>query len=41
VGRRRLDRLTEGGFLILDDAGLRTTPAGRQRLNAVIGELLG
>jgi putative oxygen-independent coproporphyrinogen III oxidase len=41
VGRRRLDRLADGGFLVLDDTGLRATAAGRQRLNAVVGELLG
>jgi putative oxygen-independent coproporphyrinogen III oxidase len=36
----RLDRLIGGGFLLLDDVGLRATAAGRQRLNAVLGELL-
>jgi oxygen-independent coproporphyrinogen-3 oxidase len=36
----RLDRLIDGGFLLLDEAGLRATAAGRQRLNAVIGDLL-
>src|SRR5205814_9578077 len=36
----RLSRLVEGGFLVLDDAGLRATDAGRQRLNAVLGALL-
>ncbi len=36
----RLDRLIDGGFLVLDGAGLRATAAGRQRLNAVIGDLL-
>jgi len=36
----RLRRLIDGGFLVLDDAGLRATPAGRQRLNAVIADLL-
>jgi len=35
-----LDRLIGGGFLLLDDAGLRATTAGRQRLNAVLAELL-
>jgi len=25
---------------VLDEAGLRATPAGRQRLNAVLGALL-
>jgi len=37
---QRLARLTNGGFLVLDDAGLRTTPAGRLRLNAVLAALL-
>jgi len=36
----RLARLVEGGFLALDGAGLRATPAGRQRLNAVLAALL-
>ena len=36
----RLERLIEGRFLTLDEEGLRTTPAGRLRLNAVIGSLL-
>jgi putative oxygen-independent coproporphyrinogen III oxidase len=36
----RLARLVEGGFLILDEAGLRATTEGRQRLNAVLGALL-
>jgi oxygen-independent coproporphyrinogen-3 oxidase len=40
LDRRRLARLIDGGFLVLDDVGLRATPAGRQRLNTVIGELL-
>ncbi len=35
-----LARLIEGGFLALDPAGLRATPAGRQRLNAVLAALL-
>jgi putative oxygen-independent coproporphyrinogen III oxidase len=38
--RRALDRLIAGGFLILDDAGLRATAAGRARLNAVLPALL-
>lgn len=38
---RRLRRLIEGGFVILDEAGLRTTPAGRLRLNAVLAALMG
>ena len=41
LDRLRLGRLIDGGFLVLDDAGLRATSAGRQRLNAVVGELLG
>jgi len=36
----RLAPLIEGGFLELDDAGLRATAAGRQRLNAVLAGLL-
>ena len=36
----RLASLREAGFLILDANGLRATPAGRQRLNAVIDYLL-
>jgi putative oxygen-independent coproporphyrinogen III oxidase len=36
----RLGRLIDGGFLVLDEAGLRATAAGRQRLNAVIADLL-
>ena len=36
----RLRNLIDGGFLTLDDNGLRATPAGLQRLNAVLGELL-
>ena len=36
----RLGRLIDGGFLRLDEAGLRATAAGRQRLNAVISDLL-
>jgi oxygen-independent coproporphyrinogen-3 oxidase len=35
-----LRTLIDGGFLALDDAGLRATPAGRQRLNAVLARLL-
>jgi putative oxygen-independent coproporphyrinogen III oxidase len=37
---RRLERLMEGGFVELDEQGLRATSAGRQRLNAVLAELL-
>jgi oxygen-independent coproporphyrinogen-3 oxidase len=40
LDRQALDRLVDGGFLVLDESGLRATAAGRQRLNAVIGELL-
>jgi oxygen-independent coproporphyrinogen-3 oxidase len=36
----RLDRLVDGGFLILDDHRLAATPAGRQRLDAVLRALL-
>ena len=38
---RRLRRLIEGDFAILDEAGLRATPAGRLRLNAVLAALIG
>ena len=41
VDPARLDRLVRGGFLAVDDTRLRATDAGRQRLNAVLGELLG
>lgn len=40
LGHDRLGRLIDGGFLVRDDEGLRTTPTGRQRLNAVTGALL-
>ena len=36
----RLERLIAGGFLVLDDDGLRATDAGRQRLNSVLAALL-
>ncbi len=36
----RLARLVDGGFLVLDETGLRATSAGRQRLNAVLAALL-
>ena len=36
----RLKRLVDGGFVTLDDAGLRATDAGRQRLNSVLAALL-
>jgi putative oxygen-independent coproporphyrinogen III oxidase len=38
---RKLLPLVEGGFLILDQERLVATAAGRQRLNAVLGALLG
>ncbi|MDM7945757.1 MAG: radical SAM family heme chaperone HemW [Oceanibaculum nanhaiense] len=37
----RLERLVTGGFLIADEAGLRATAEGRQRLNALLPALLG
>jgi oxygen-independent coproporphyrinogen-3 oxidase len=36
----RLKALTEGGFLVCDEDGLRATEAGLTRLNAVLGHLL-
>jgi oxygen-independent coproporphyrinogen-3 oxidase len=39
--RARLDRLIGGGFLVLDETGLRATAEGRQRLNALLPALLG
>jgi putative oxygen-independent coproporphyrinogen III oxidase len=36
-----LDRLIAGGFMTLDANRLTATIAGRQRLNAVLGQLLG
>jgi putative oxygen-independent coproporphyrinogen III oxidase len=38
---RNLSPLVDGGFLILDRERLVATAAGRQRLNAVLGALLG
>ncbi len=38
---RRLRRLIDGGFVTLDETGLRTTPDGRLRLNAVLAALMG
>ncbi len=35
-----LERLAAGGFVEIDAAGLRATPSGRLRLNAVLAELL-
>jgi putative oxygen-independent coproporphyrinogen III oxidase len=40
VDATTLARLIDGGFLALDDEHLRATPAGRLRLNAVLGALL-
>ena len=37
---RKLARLIDAGFLALDAERLRATPAGRQRLNAVLISLL-
>jgi oxygen-independent coproporphyrinogen-3 oxidase len=36
----RVGRLVEGGFLVRDEAGLRATPSGRQRLDAVLRALI-
>ena len=36
----RMARLSESGFLVVDERGLRATEAGRQRLNAVLAALL-
>ena len=36
-----LERLVDGGFVVHDSAGLRATPAGRQRLDAVTAALFG
>jgi oxygen-independent coproporphyrinogen-3 oxidase len=36
----RIQRMVDGGFMVLDRAGLRTTPAGRTRLDAVLAALL-
>ena len=36
----RLAMLIEGGFLDLDEIGLRATTAGRLRLNALLGRLI-
>jgi oxygen-independent coproporphyrinogen-3 oxidase len=37
---QRIERLVGGGFLCLDEAGLRATEAGIERLDAVLGALL-
>jgi len=36
----RLDDLVDGGFVVLDERGLRATAAGRQRLNAILAVLV-
>ncbi len=41
LDERGLKELIEGGFIVRDATALRATPAGRQRLNAVLGLLLG
>ncbi len=40
VGERRLAPLMEAGYLEVDAGHLRATPAGRQRLNAVLERLV-
>ncbi len=40
LGESRLAALREAGYLLIDSAGIRTTAAGRQRLNALCGYLL-
>jgi putative oxygen-independent coproporphyrinogen III oxidase len=40
LDRARLPDLVAGGFVELDERGLRATTAGRQRLNAVLAALL-
>ena len=40
IERGRLEPLIDGGFLVLDDNGLRATATGLLRLNAVIAALL-
>jgi oxygen-independent coproporphyrinogen-3 oxidase len=40
VDRAALARLIDAGFVESDDAGLRATPAGQLRLNAVLAQLL-
>jgi oxygen-independent coproporphyrinogen-3 oxidase len=37
----RIERLVEGGFIVADAERLAATAAGRQRLNAVLGALIG
>jgi oxygen-independent coproporphyrinogen-3 oxidase len=40
LDRSTLDELAAGGFLVLDDRGLRASQAGRQRLDALLRRLL-
>jgi oxygen-independent coproporphyrinogen-3 oxidase len=40
VDGQALARLIEGGFIVSDTGGMRATPAGLLRLNAVLGQLL-
>ena len=40
VGERRLSPLVKAGYLEIDATHLRATPAGRQRLNAVLERLV-
>jgi oxygen-independent coproporphyrinogen-3 oxidase len=40
VNQRGLERVRDCGLVILDDHGLRLTPAGRLLLDAVLRELL-
>ena len=40
LDENKLENLSQGGFVVLDQSGLRTTPAGRRRLNAVLAHLL-
>lgn len=40
-GAGRVESLVRDGYMLCDDAGLRSTPAGRQRLDALLEWLLG
>ena len=40
LSQDRIGRLADEGYLVLDEDGLRATPEGRQRLDAVLGYLL-
>ena len=40
IERRRVDALAAEGMIELDETALRPTPAGMQRLNAMLGYLL-